>query len=233
MSAVPAVPERDFIPAVPEREFKGLDYSNDKVDEYRSALDSGVNINSRDCKNSSPIDFLYLSTIRGGRKTKKMSASGLMTAGGCGCGLTGGVRYRKRRSNRVYGGGGEGEDMNDISYPNSGEAKAAEAEPGAEPGYPNSGEAKAAEAAEPGTGAGDPAMTGGCFTCKKGVKNITHIYSTIHIIIPTLYSKYKKGVSLKPVKPAKAAKAKSPAKAAKAKSPAKAAKAKSPKKPKK
>jgi hypothetical protein len=198
MSAVPAVP------AVPEREFKGLDYSNDKVDEYRSALDSGVNINSRDCENSSPIDFLYLSTIRGGRKTKKMSASGLMTAGGCGCGLTGGVRYRKRRSNSVYG--GEGEDMNDISYPNSGDAEAAEAaeaEPGAEPGYPNSGEAKAAE---PGTEPGDPAMTGGCFTCKKGVKNITHIYSTIHIIIPTLYSKYKKGVSLKPVKPTKAAK---------------------------
>jgi hypothetical protein len=194
------------VPAVPEREFKGLDYSNDKVDEYRGALDSGVNINSRECENSSPIDFLYLSTIRGGRKTKKMSASGLMTAGGCGCGLTGGVRYRKRRSNRVHGGEGEGEDMNDISYPNSGDA---EAEPGAEPGYPNSGEAEAAEAAEPGTEPGDPAMTGGCFTCKKGVKNITHIYSTIHIIIPTLYSKYKKGVSLKP---AKAAKAKSPKK---------------------
>ncbi len=200
--------------AVPEREFKGLDYSNDKVDEYRSALDSGVNINSRDCKNSSPIDFLYLSTIRGGRKTKKMSASGLMTAGGCGCGLTGGDRYRKRRSNSVYG--GEGEDMNDISYPNSGDA---EAEPGAEPGYPNSGEAKAAEPGYPNNS--DPAMTGGCFTCKKGVKNITHIYSTIHIIIPTLYSKYKKGVSLKPVKPVKPVK------------PAKAAKAKSPKKPKK
>ena len=207
MSAVPAVP------AVPEREFKGLDYSNDKVDEYRSALDSGVNINSRECENSSPIDFLYLSTIRGGRKTKKMSASGLMTAGGCGCGLmtAGGVRYRKRRSNSVYG--GEGEDMNDISYPNSGDAEAAEAEPG----YPNSGEAKAAEpGTEPGyPNSGDPAMTGGCFTCKKGVKNITHIYSTIHIIIPTLYSKYKKGVSLKPVKPAKAAKAAKPAKAAK------------------
>jgi hypothetical protein len=173
--------------AAPEREFQGLDYSNDKADEYRGALDSGVNINSRECENSSPVDFLYLSTIRGGRKTKKMSASGLMSAGGCGCGLTGGVRrYKKIR------GGNEGEDPNaneTYNYPNSGDAEAAEAaEPGAEPGYPNSG---------------DPAMTGGCFTCKKGIKNITHIYSTIHIIIPTLYSKYKKGVSLKAAKAAK------------------------------
>jgi len=168
----------------PEREFQGLDYSNDKADEYRGALDSGVNINSKECENSSPVDFLYLSTIRGGRKTKKMSA------GGCGCGLTGGVRYRKK-----IRGGNEGEDPNaneTYNYPNSGNAEAAEAteaaEPGTEPGYPNNG---------------DPAMTGGCFTCKKGIKNITHIYSTIHIIIPTLYSKYKKGVSLKPAKPAK------------------------------
>jgi hypothetical protein len=184
--------------AAPEREFKGLDYSNDKVDEYRAALDSGVNINSRECENSSPVDFLYLSTIRGGRKTKKMSA------GGCGCGLVGGVRYRKRRYNKIRG-GNEGEDPNaneTYNYPNSGNAEAAEAasvraepaepaEPGTEPGYPNSG---------------DPAMTGGCFTCKKGIKNITHIYSTIHIIIPTLYSKYKKGVSLKVAKPMKSPK---------------------------
>ena len=34
--------------AAPEREFQGLDYSNDKADEYRGALDSGVNINSRE-----------------------------------------------------------------------------------------------------------------------------------------------------------------------------------------
>jgi len=171
--------------AAPEREFQGLDYSNDKADEYRGALDSGVNINSRECENSSPVDFLYLSTIRGGRKTKKMSAGGLMSAGGCGCGLTGGVRRYKKKIH----GGNEGEDPNaneTYNYSNSGDAEAAE--PGAEPGYLNNG---------------DPAMTGGCFTCKKGVKNIIHIYSTIHIIIPTLYSKYKKGVSLKAVKPAK------------------------------
>lgn len=173
--------------AAPEREFQGLDYSNDKADEYRGALDSGVNINSRECENSSPVDFLYLSTIRGGRKTKKMSA------GGCGCGLTGGVRrYKKIRG----GNEGEGEDMNDTSYPDTGNAEA-----GAEPGYPNTSEAEAVEPGYPNSG--DPAMTGGCFTCKKGIKNITHIYSTIHIIIPTLYSKYKKGVNLKVAKPAK------------------------------
>ena len=172
---------------VPEREFKGLDYVNDKAGEYRAALNSEVDVNSRECENSSPVDFLYLSTIRGGRKTKKMSA------GGCGCGLTGGVRYRKK-----IRGGNEGEDPNAneiYNYSNSGVAEATEAaepaEPGTEPGYPNSG---------------DPAMTGGCFTCKKGIKNITHIYSTIHIIIPTLYSKYKKGVSLKVAKPVKSPK---------------------------
>lgn len=33
-------------------------------------------------------------------------------------------------------------------------------------------------------------MKGGCLTCKDGVKNITHIYKTVHIIIPELYSKY-------------------------------------------
>ena len=203
------------VPEVPEREFKGLDYTNDKADEYRSALDSGVNVNSRDCENSSPIDFLYLSTIRGGRKTKRMSASGLMSAGGCGCGLTGGVRGRKRSSRssrRVYGGyeeDGVGVGVGDSDakeYANKyndndntiGEAGEAGGEAGG-----NTGEAGEA---------GDPAMTGGCFTCKKGIKNITHIYSTIHIIIPTLYGKYKKGVSLKVPKAVKTIQKKSPKK---------------------
>jgi hypothetical protein len=53
---------------------------------------------------------------------------------------------------------------------------------------------------------------GGCFTCKKGVKNITLIYSGIHIIIPKLYSKYQSANAIK--KAAKAAKPKA-AKAAK------------------
>lgn len=34
-------------------------------------------------------------------------------------------------------------------------------------------------------------IIGGCFNCKKGIKNIIYIYSTIHIIIPQLYRKYK------------------------------------------
>lgn len=213
------------VPEVPEREFKGLDYTNDKADEYRGALDSGVNVNSRDCENSSPIDFLYLSTIRGGRKTKRMSASGLMSAGGCGCGLTGGVRGRKRSSRssrssrRVYG--GYEEDGVGVGDSDAGDAKEYAnkyndqyydsdhgdndntiGEAGGEAGG-NTGEAGED---------GDPAMTGGCFTCKKGIKNITHIYSTIHIIIPTLYGKYKKGVSLKAPKAVKTIQKKSPKK---------------------
>jgi len=178
---------------VPEREFKGLDYVNDKAGEYRAALNSEVNVNSRECENSSPVDFLYLSTIRGGRKTKNMK---LMNAGGCGCGLTGGIRRNGRKRRNSFQGGYEGEgdnlpmlttDANNEIYdtpenlgnPNSGESESS---------YPNSG---------------DPAMMGGCFNCKKGIKNITHIYSTIHIIIPTLYGKYKKGVSMKAVKAVK------------------------------
>jgi hypothetical protein len=183
---------------VPEREFKGLDYVNDKAGEYRAALNSEVNVNSRECENSSPVDFLYLSTIRGGRKTKKMK---LMNAGGCGCGLTGGIRRNGRKRSKSFQGGYEGEgdnlpmlttDANNEIYdtpenlgdPNIGNPNSDESESS----YPNSG---------------DPAMMGGCFNCKKGIKNITHIYSTIHIIIPTLYGKYKKGVSMKAVKAVK------------------------------
>ena len=61
-------------------------------------------------------------------------------------------------------------------------------------------------------------ISGGCFTCKKGVANITHIYSSIHIIIPTLYKKYKtaKPKSAKAAKAVKAVKPKA-AKAAKRK----------------
>jgi hypothetical protein len=42
--------------------------------------------------------------------------------------------------------------------------------------------------------AGGCAMTGGCFTCKKGNKNIIHIYKTVHIIIPKLYSNYNSDI---------------------------------------
>jgi hypothetical protein len=116
------------------------------------------------CSISAPVNFLYLSTIRGGRKMSEangvgseanntsMSGSvsgggdgGSGCSGGCGCGMMKG-----------------GSDSGGKYY-------------------------------------------GGCFTCKKGVKNITLIYSGIHIIIPKLYSKYQSANAIK--KAAKAAKA--------------------------
>jgi hypothetical protein len=114
---------------------------------------------SRDCTTSSPVDFLYLSTIRGGRKMN----------GGCGCGMKGGSSGFSGFSG-INGGCGCGMKggMSD----------------GSESEY-----------------------SGGCFTCKKGAKKITHIYSSIHIIIPKLYSKYsnkKTKKVAKPVKPTKA-----------------------------
>jgi hypothetical protein len=61
-------------------------------------------------------------------------------------------------------------------------------------------------------------IIGGCFSCKKGIKNITYIYSTIHIVIPQLYSKYKANRPSSPViaKAANATKAPKIAKATKA-----------------
>jgi hypothetical protein len=81
-----------------------------------------------------------------------------------------------------------------------------------------------------GSGGSSTGIIGGCFNCKKGIKNIIYIYSTIHIIIPRLYRKYKANrpsslsSSLKIAKKSKAVKA---AKAATTKPtrPAKAAKA--------
>ena len=139
-----------------------MEYANDTADANKlraiqaanqtelNIPSAAVDYNALNCTNSSQVDFLYLSTIRGGRK---------MNGGGCGCGM-------------ISGGGS-------VSSVSSGEVRS---------------------------------ISGGCFTCKKGVANITHIYSSIHIIIPTLYKKYK---TAKP-KSAKAAKPKA-AKAAKRK----------------
>jgi hypothetical protein len=135
-----------------------MEYANDTADANKlraiqaanqtelNIPSAAVDYNALNCTNSSPVDFLYLSTIRGGRK---MSEEVTVTiGGGCGCGKMG-------------GGGGEGEGS---------------------------------ESSESGR-----EYVGGCFTCKKGVKNIIHIYSCVHIIIPKLYSKYKnkERVSLK------------------------------------
>ena len=128
-----------------------MEYANDSADANKlNAIyaanpslfelpEDAKDANSRDCSSSSYVDFLYLSTIRGGRKMSGVSYSEM--DGGCGCGMK--------------GGGGD----SSVS------------------GY-----------------------TGGCFTCKKGVKNIVNIYSTLHIVIPPLYKKYKKGDTLRKAK---------------------------------
>ena len=130
-----------------------MEYANDSADASKikaiysanpSLLkipNSAVDYNAINCARSSPVDFLYLSTIRGGRK---------MNGGGCGCGANSGGD-----GSGFVGGGVSGLSM------------------------------------------------GGCFTCKKGVANITHIYSTIHIIIPTLYKKYKAAKAAKVASKAK------------------------------
>lgn len=109
--------------------------------------DNYIDINSKNCQESSPVDFLYLSTIRGGRKMKK--------GGGCGCNMSGGNK--------------DDDDDNDENDDNDYDVNLDN----------------------------ENNMNGGCFTCKKGIRNITHIYSTVHIIIPSLYSKYKKELSIK------------------------------------
>ena len=125
-----------------------------------------IDKNALNCSVSAPVNFLYLPTIRGGRKmnsdaSEVNSMNGevmngeVMNGGGCGCGMNGGSR-----NNKEY--------------------------------------------------------VGGCFTCKKGVKNITLIYRGIHIIIPKLYSTYHAAKAEKTAKTAKAAKKPKAAKAAKA-----------------
>jgi len=131
---------------VPTNILSKMEYANDSADANKlnaiyarnpSLLNlpaGAADANARNCSTSSPVDFLYLHTIRGGRK---MSSE---WNGGCGCGMKGG------------------------------------------------------SGSEEGNG-----YTGGCFTCPKGVKNIVRIYGTIHVMIPSLYKKYK---AAKPVKPA-------------------------------
>jgi len=125
--------------------FSKMEYANDSADANKlNAIyaanpsvfelpEEAKDANSKDCSSSSPVDFLYLSTIRGGRKMSLMS-------GGCGCAMKG---------------GGDSGDSDDSGY------------------------------------------TGGCFTCKKGERNIVNIYSTLHIVVPPLYKKYKKWDTLK------------------------------------
>ena len=123
-----------------------------------SGMTEATKDTSRDCSTSSPVNFLYLSTIRGGRKMSGGCGCGMKgMSGGCGCGMKG-----------MSGGGSCGIGM---------------------------------------SGGSESEYSGGCFTCKKGTKKITHIYSSIHIIIPKLYSKYSNEKAKKAVKAAKPTKA--------------------------
>jgi len=78
-----------------------MEYANDSADVNKlnaiyaanpSLLNlpaGAVDANARNCDSSSAVDFLYLSTIRGGRKMSGESGDGLY-GGGCGCGMKGG-----------------------------------------------------------------------------------------------------------------------------------------------
>ena len=119
-----------------------MEYANDTADanKLQAIYDANpslfnlpanaVDANAQNCSTSSAVNFLYLPTIRGGRKMNGVSSgNGEEFIGGCGCGMKGGSN-------------------------------------------------------------GD-AYTGGCFTCPKGTKKISIIYGTIHVVVPSLYKKYK------------------------------------------
>jgi hypothetical protein len=121
-----------------------MEYANDTADanKLKAIYDANpslfdlpadaVDANAQNCSTSSAVNFLYLPTIRGGRKMNGISGNdGEAFIGGCGCGMKGG------------------------------------------------------------SGSSGSAYTGGCFTCPKGTKKISIIYGTIHVVIPSLYKKYK------------------------------------------
>lgn len=127
-----------------------MEYANDTADanKLKAIYDANpslfdlpadaVDANAQNCSTSSAVNFLYLPTIRGGRKMNGVSSgssgnggSGEAFIGGCGCGMK----------------GGSGNDGSTY--------------------------------------------TGGCFTCPNGTKKISLIYGTIHVVIPSLYKKYK------------------------------------------
>jgi hypothetical protein len=134
-----------------------MEYANDTADanKLKAIYDANPSLfdlpadavdaadaNAQNCSTSSAVNFLYLPTIRGGRKMNGSRGNdGEAFIGGCGCGMK----------------GGSGNDGSTY--------------------------------------------TGGCFTCPKGTKKISIIYGTIHVVIPSLYKKYKnaKAKSAKPV----------------------------------
>jgi hypothetical protein len=91
-----------------------MEYANDSTDasKLKAIYDANPSLfnlptdaedaNARNCSTSSPVDFLYLHTIRGGRK---MSSE---WNGGCGCGMKGGSGGSGNSGNSGNSGSGNG-----------------------------------------------------------------------------------------------------------------------------
>jgi hypothetical protein len=165
--------------------------------------------NSRNCKESSPVDFLYLSTIRGGRNMLTKTTKRKRKGGNCGCNMTGGdddlgnigtVNEMGQQIGQQFDQSYDqqpGQSYDDQQIDQSYQEQTGQQND--QPYQEQTGQQNDQSYQEQ-TDQSYDQQTGGCFTCKKGIKNITHIYSTVHIIIPTLYSKYKKGISMKVTK---------------------------------
>ena len=160
--------------------------------EENSLPSNYLDSNSKICSESSPVDFLYLSTIRGGRNMLNKTTKRRRKGGNCGCNMTGG--------DDDLGNMGAVNEMGQSIGQQAGQPYD---EQTGQPYDEQTGQPYDEQTEQQNDQSYEEQIeqqTGGCFTCKKGVKNITHIYSTVHIIIPTLYSKYKKGISMKVIK---------------------------------
>lgn len=180
--------------------------------EENSLPSNYLDSNSKICSESSPVDFLYLSTIRGGRNMQTKTTKRRRKGGNCGCNMTGGdddlgnmgaVNEMGQSIGQQIGQSYD-EQTGQPYDEQTGQPYDEQTEQQNNQSYEEQIEQQNDQSYEEQI----EQQTGGCFTCKKGVKNITHIYSTVHIIIPTLYSKYKKGISMKVTKVTKAKKPK-------------------------
>lgn len=91
-----------------------MEYANDSADanklnaiyaanpELLNLPAGAADANARNCSISSPVDFLYLHTIRGGRKMSELSGS---SGGGCGCSSMSGGCGCSGKSGMSGGGG--------------------------------------------------------------------------------------------------------------------------------
>ena len=172
--------------------------------EENSLPSNYLDSNSKICSESSPVDFLYLSTIRGGRNMLTKTTKRRRKGGNCGCNMTGGdddlgnmgAVNEMGQSIGQQAGQPYDEQTGQPYDEQTGQPYDEQTDQQNDQSYEEQTEQQNDQSYEEQI----EQQTGGCFTCKKGVKNITHIYSTVHIIIPTLYSKYKKGISMKVIK---------------------------------